>query len=66
MPVVPSGIVLLRERYRALAPVDVEAAVGAPVVAHVDVDPDIARVVDAGLLLGRPPRGLGRVLDAVA
>ncbi len=63
---VPSGVVLVHEPDRALTAVDVEAAIGAPVVARIDVDPAIARAVDAGLLGGRPPRGLDRVLDAVA
>lgn len=66
LPVVPSGVVLLREHERVLAAVDVEAAVGAPVVATIDVDPGIARAVDAGLLSARRPRGLDRALDAVA
>ena len=66
LPVVPSGLVLLREPDRALAAVDVEAAVGAPILASIDVDPAIARAVDAGLLAGRRPRGLDRALDAVA
>jgi len=65
-PVSPSAVLLLRERDRSLTSADVEAAVRAPVVAELDVDPGIARAVDAGLLLARPPRGLGRTLDAVA
>lgn len=65
-PVVPSAIVLLREPDRALTAVDVESAIGAPVVASIDVDPAVARAVDAGLLAGRSPRGLDRALDAVA
>ncbi len=64
-PTTPSGVVLLRERERALTPVDVESAVGAPVVAQIDVDPAIARAVDAGLLMTRTPRGLDRTLDAI-
>lgn len=65
LPVLPSAVILLREHQRAFSAVDVEAAVGAPVVATIDVDPAIARLVDAGLLAGRTPRGLDRVLDAV-
>ena len=65
-PLMPSAIVLLREPDRALTAVDVEAAIGAPVVASIDVDPSVARAVDAGLLAGRSPRGLDRALDAVA
>ncbi len=65
-PVSPSGVLLLREKDRSLTASDVAAALGAAVVAQLDVDPSISRAVDAGLLLSRPPRGLGRVLDAVA
>ena len=65
-PWCPRPVVLLREPQRALTAVDVELAVGAPVVATIDVDPAVARAVDAGLLVGRPPRGLDRTLDAVA
>lgn len=64
-PVVPSGVVLLTEPGRALRTVDVERAVGAPVVAAVAVDPAIARAVDAGLLASRPPRGAARALAGV-
>jgi MinD superfamily P-loop ATPase len=51
----PTGIVLVDEPGRALRPRDVEASLGAPVVAHVLLDPAIARAVDAGLLLARLP-----------
>ena len=63
---VPSGVVLVHEADRALTATDVEVAVGAPVLARIEVDAAVARAVDAGLLGGRPPRGLDRVLDAVA
>lgn len=66
LPIVPSGVVLLREPDRSLTAVDVEVAVGAPIVASIDVDPAVARAVDAGLLSSRSPRGLRRALDAVA
>ena len=41
---------------RALTRADVEDCVGAPVVAEVAVDPQVARAVDAGLLATRLPR----------
>jgi hypothetical protein len=44
----------------------VEDCVGAPVVAEVSVDPQVARAVDAGLLATRLPRGLARELDRAA
>lgn len=64
--VVPSGVVLLREPGRALGPRDVEEVVGAPVVASIDVDPLVARAVDAGLLGSRLPKGLDRALRHAA
>lgn len=58
----PTGVVLVSELGRALRPVDVEAAIGAPIVADIAVDPSIARAVDAGLLAARLPRVLRRDL----
>jgi len=51
----PTGIVLIDEPGRALRARDIEAGLGAPVVATVLLDPAIARAVDAGLLLARVP-----------
>ncbi len=62
----PSGIVLVREPGRALLADDVAAVVGAPIVAEVGVEPEIARAVDAGLLARRLPRGLDRALRHAA
>ena len=62
----PSEIVLLTEPGRALGRVDVERAVGAPVVAEVAVDPQVARAVDAGLLTSRLPRAFARDLARAA
>lgn len=53
-------IVEVREGGRALTTIDVEAVVGQPVAARIPFDPGIARVVDAGLLVARPPRSLRR------
>lgn len=61
----PDGVVLVAEPGRALGPSDVEGVLGVPVVAVVPVDPATARVVDAGLLLSRPPRQLTGPLDHV-
>lgn len=63
-PVRPTGVVLVCEPGRALSRADVVAAAGAPVVAEVPVDPQIARAVDAGLLRGRLPRALQPVRAA--
>jgi hypothetical protein len=58
----PDGIVLVAEPGRSLQPRDVEHCIGAPVLATLDVDPAVARAVDAGLLLSRLPRVVGRSL----
>lgn len=62
----PSGIVLVAAAGRVLRAPDVEAVLDAPVVASVDHDPQVARVVDAGLLGHRVPRPLRRSLRHVA
>ncbi|MFP5377871.1 MAG: hypothetical protein ACLGIO_13970 [Acidimicrobiia bacterium] len=50
----PDGVVVLSEPGRALGGADVAAVLGAAVVATVGVDPDVARRIDAGLLLAGP------------
>jgi hypothetical protein len=65
-PLRPSGVVLVREAGRALGRRDVEAALGVPVKAEVDIDPAVARAVDAGLLATRLPRGLAHALRHAA
>lgn len=65
-PVRPTGVVLVSEPGRALRTRDVEAAIGAPVLATVAVDPAVARAVDAGLLTARLPRLMERDLRGVA
>lgn len=60
------GIVLVEEPGRALGVDDLEAALAAPVVARVLLDPAVARAVDAGLLLARLPRPFRRELDVAA
>lgn len=58
----PHGVVVVGERGRALQSDDVANVVGAPVLAEVGVDPAVARVVDAGLLVSRLPRSLERAI----
>ena len=58
----PSGVVLIDEPGRALRAGDVATSLGAPIVAATLLDPAIARVVDAGLLVARLPSGLRRQL----
>jgi hypothetical protein len=62
----PSGIVLIDEPGRALRARDVEAAIDAPVVATLALDPAVARAVDAGLLAARLPRLIQRELRNAA
>jgi hypothetical protein len=49
----PDGVILLAEPGRSLSSADVADVLGAPVVGRVPVEPAAARVIDAGLLLGR-------------
>ena len=51
-----SGAVVIREPGRALTTRDVEAALGVPALVELDIDPAVARCVDAGLLAARLPR----------
>jgi hypothetical protein len=57
-PVRPPGVVVVNEPGRVLSSADVERAARAPVVAVVEIDPSVARLVDSGLLTGRLPRSL--------
>ena len=50
----PDGVVVLSEPGRALGSRDVAAVLGVGVVATVGVDPDVARRIDAGLVLAGP------------
>ncbi len=62
-PLQPSGVVLLQEAGRALTPNDVEDVVGAPLVLRLEVDPAVARSVDAGVLVGRFPNGVAKAVQ---
>jgi hypothetical protein len=66
LPCRPTGVVLVDEPGRALTAADVEAALGAPVIATVLLDPAIARAVDAGLLVSRLPSAFRRCLRRAA
>jgi hypothetical protein len=65
-PVRPSGVVLVREAGRSLTRRDVEEALQVPVRAELDVEPTVARAVDAGLLASRLPRSLAHALRHAA
>lgn len=49
------GVILVNEPGRSLSSRDVASVLTAPIVAEVDLDPRLARVVDAGLLASRLP-----------
>jgi len=66
LSVSPTGIVLINEAGRALGKHDVEAVIGAPVVAEISFDAAIARAVDAGLLASRIPTIMSKQLAVVA
>ena len=65
-PTRPSAVVLVSEPGRALRAIDVETALGAPVISTVGLDPAVARAVDAGLLAARLPRIIQRDLRGAA
>lgn len=61
----PDSIIVVREPQRALNTLDIEAALGIPVEATIDIDPAIARMVDAGLLAARIPRSAAHALATI-
>ena len=61
----PDGVVVVSEEGRSLDAADIESAIGAPVIAEVEIDPAIARAVDAGALGNRLPRLLSRRLRSL-
>lgn len=60
--VVADGAVLVREPGRSLDHRDITQVLGLPMLAQVDLDPAVARSVDAGLLTRTPHRALERSL----
>lgn len=65
-PLRPSRLVVLCEPSRALDAHDVEEILGVPLLIDLDVDPAVARAVDAGLLATRVPRTIERALRRAA
>lgn len=65
-PVRPSGIVLVVEEGRSLTAHDIESALGVPVRAQVQLTAQVARAVDAGVLVTRLPRSLEKELRHAA
>lgn len=60
VPLRASGVVLVEEPGRSLAPPDIEAVLNLPVVARIPFDPAVGRAADAGMLKSRFPRSLER------
>ncbi|MFZ4518876.1 MAG: hypothetical protein ACOYOP_10825 [Microthrixaceae bacterium] len=56
------GVVVVRDGGRSLDARDAAATLNRPLVASVEVDPAVARAVDSGMLLRRPPGSIGRVV----
>jgi len=52
------GVILVNEPGRALTKRDVASVLSAPIVAEVELDPRLARVIDAGLLTTRLPSSM--------
>lgn len=52
-PISAHGVVVIREPWRALGPADVSSVLGIPVIAEVPHSADVARAIDAGLLVCR-------------
>ena len=65
LPVMPSGVVVVREPRRTVTWSDVGDVTGAPVVAELDIDPAVAAAVDAGLANRTLPRAFLRVLGSL-
>jgi hypothetical protein len=65
-PVRPSGIVLVTDDSRVITASDVEHATGVPVLARVRMTEQVARTVDAGMLVRNLPRTLARDLRHAA
>jgi len=59
----PDGIIVVREPARALTETDIEATLSTPIVATIDIDPSVARMVDAGLMASRYDRRKLRILN---
>lgn len=57
----PDDVIVIAEQHRALTTTDIEAVLGAPIIAVVPHEPQIFRAVDAGLLVSRLPRSLRRL-----
>ncbi len=64
-PLLATGAIVIDEPARALRAVDVERALGVPVLAEVPWDPAVSRSIDAGLLSSRVPVSLSKALARI-
>ena len=68
----PDSLLVVSEPDRTLGPSEVADALGSPIATVVALDPSVARMIDAGLLVdviagrGRVPRSLRPLLDLTA
>jgi hypothetical protein len=62
----PTAVVVVRDRQRALSSRDIEDVLGVPVVTEVPWDAEVAKAVDAGLLMSGMPRRLINAVREVA
>jgi hypothetical protein len=58
----PTAVIHVAEPGRALRRREIEQIVGVPVIAEIDIDPAVARKVDAGLLAGTVPESMRAAL----
>lgn len=65
LPIRPTAIALIREPGRMLDRHVVAQTLGVPVIALIDHDPAVARAVDGGSLVRRPPRALRRQVEVL-
>ena len=63
-PLRPTGVIVVNEPGRVLSGTDVAEAARAPIVAQVELDPKVARLVDSGLLSARLPHSLDVLRNA--
>lgn len=61
----PTAVVVVNEPGRSLSPRDIEDALGVPVAAVLDWDPQVAHATDTGLLRARLPRRMVQSLRSV-
>jgi Mrp family chromosome partitioning ATPase len=61
----PTHVVVITEPGRSLSTADIEIVLGMPVTATIAADIETARIIDAGILTSRLPRGLARALAPI-